>query len=513
MTVAIVVTAYDEPPALLREALASAAAQTEPAAEIVVVDDGSPRDVAAACAGVPGVRVIRQANQGLAAARNTGWRATTASHVVFLDADDRLLPDALAVNARRFAATPDAGLVYGAYRFVDGDGRNPRPGAFEPVGPDPYLAMLGGNRIGMHATVMYRRAALEALGGFDASLRACEDYDLYLRLARRFAIACGPEVIAEYRRHDGNMSNDVPMMRRTALAVLARHAPTSADAPERHAAYAAGVREWKSHYAYQQLYALADAVRARRLRALPLGGLVRVACASPLAMVAAVRTLLPRVLPRRPVSFGGLRRTTPVSRHFGYDRGTPVDRRYIEDFLGRHAGDVRGRVLEVGDDAYTRAFGGERVTQRDVLHVDPSAPNVTFVADLATGDGLPSDAFDCVVLTQTLHLVFDMPAAIATVHRILKPGGVVLVTVPGVSSVDAGEWGDAWLWSLTPASLGRLLRLRFAAADVTITSYGNVLTAVAFLHGFAAEELHEDEYAARDPQYPVIVAARARKAS
>jgi SAM-dependent methyltransferase len=229
--------------------------------------------------------------------------------------------------------------------------------------------------------------------------------------------------------------------------------------------------------------------------------------------VGAVRELLPRVLPRRPVSFGGLRRTTPVSRHFGYDRGTPVDRRYIEEFLSRNAADVRGRVLEVGDDTYTRAFGGDRVSRRDVLHVDPSAPNVTYVADLAAGDGLPSDAFDCIVLTQTLHLVFDMPAAVATLHRILKPGGVVLVTVPGVSSVDAGEWGDAWLWSLTPASLGRLMRLSFAPDDVAIASYGNVLTAIAFLHGFAAEELHADEIAARDPQYPVIVAARARKAS
>jgi SAM-dependent methyltransferase len=352
----------------------------------------------------------------------------------------------------------DCVLVYGAYRFVDGDGRHPRAGAFVDVGPDPYVRMLRGNPIGMHAAVMYRRACLEEVGGFDTRWRSCEDYDLYLRLARRHPMASGPEVLADYRRHEGNMSDDLPMMRRTALAVLKAHAPAASDPPSWHAAYAEGVREWK-------------------LR----------------------------------VRMGGLRRTTPISRHFGYDRGTPVDRRYVEAFLGRHAHDVRGRVLEVGDDAYTRAFGGDRVTSAEVLHVDASAPHVTYVADLADGAGLPSDAFDCVVLTQTLHLVFDMPAAIATLHRILKPGGVLLVTVPGVSSVDAGESGEAWLWSLTPSALRRLLRLRFAPDDVDVVAYGNVLTAVAFLRGLTADELRPDEWGVADPQYPVIVAGRAVK--
>jgi glycosyltransferase involved in cell wall biosynthesis len=510
-TVSIVVTTHDELPRFLAEALESALAQTVPADEIIVVDDGSTVDNAPTWSRFPGVRVIRQENQGLAGARNTGWRAARGTHVVFLDADDRLRPDALATNLGRFAARPDCALVYGAYRFVDGEGGNPRPGAFVDVGPDPYVRMLRGNPIGMHATVMYRRACLEEVGGFDTRWRSCEDYDLYLRLARRHPVASGPEVLADYRRHEGNMSNDLPMMRRTALAVLQAHAPAASDPAAWHAAYAEGVRAWKFHYAYDQLYMVADAVRSRRFRDVPLGNLARIAAASPLTMLRAGLAGLGAVVPRRPVRMGGLRRTTPISRNFGYDRGTPVDRRYIEDFLARHAGDVRGRVLEVGDDAYTRAFGGDRVASAEVLHVDPQAPKVTYVADLADGAGLPSDAFDCVVLTQTLHLVFDMPAAIATLHRILRPGGVLLLTVPGVSSVDAGEWGEAWLWSLTPSALRRLLRLRFAADDVDVVAYGNVLTAVAFLHGLAADELRADEYAPADPQYPVIVAGRAVK--
>ena len=137
--------------------------------------------------------------------------------------------------------------------------------------------------------------------------------------------------------------------------------------------------------------------------------------------------------------FGNLRRVVPISRYFGFDRGQPVDRHYVERFLARHAADVRGRVLEVGDDSYTRQFGGDRVTVRDVLHVNEHNPQATIVDDLASGERIPSDAFDCVILTQTLHLVYDIQAAVRTLHRILKPGGVLLLTVPGISQLDSGS--------------------------------------------------------------------------
>src|SRR5262249_51197298 len=119
---------------------------------------------------------------------------------------------------------------------------------------------------------------------------------------------------------------------------------------------------------------------------------------------------------------------------------------------------------------------------------------------------------DCIVLTQTLHLVYDLPRAVATLHRMLVPGGVLLATVPGVSSVDRGEWGATWHWSLTPLALQRLLGDRFGERQVTVESHGNVLVAAGFLYGLAAEELTKGELAERDPRYPVIVAARAVKA-
>ncbi|TGU85471.1 methyltransferase domain-containing protein, partial [Mesorhizobium sp. M00.F.Ca.ET.151.01.1.1] len=102
-----------------------------------------------------------------------------------------------------------------------------------------------------------------------------------------------------------------------------------------------------------------------------------------------------------------------------------------------------------------------RVTTSDVLNRYDGHPLTTFVGDLANSNDLPSETFDCIVLTQTLHLLFDLPAAVATLWRILKPGGVLLITVPWVSPIDRGEWGDSWFWSITPAALRRLLSDRF----------------------------------------------------
>ena len=187
---------------------------------------------------------------------------------------------------------------------------------------------------------------------------------------------------------------------------------------------------------------------------------------------------------------GSLLIVQPVSREFGYDRGTPVDRSYVEDFLASWAEDIRGRVLEVGDDAYTRRFGGSRVHRADVLNVHDGMPGTTFVADLADGGGLPDAAFDCVVLTQTLHLVFDVHAAARTLLRVLKPGGVLLLTVPGITPVSTDEWAATWHWSFTRHSARQVVRARSSGRRTsTCTQYGNALAATAFLQGLASEEL------------------------
>jgi SAM-dependent methyltransferase len=215
------------------------------------------------------------------------------------------------------------------------------------------------------------------------------------------------------------------------------------------------------------------------------------------------------VTPVGRVRFGSLRRVTPLSREFGYDRGVPIDRHYIERFLSAHASDIRGHVLEIGDDTYTRRFGGNRVTKSDVLHVE-GQPGATIIGDLTCADHIPSDTFDCVILTQTLQFIYDIPAALRTVRRIVKPGGAVLATVPGITPIsryDLERWGCQW--AFTSPSVRRLFEAVFSAGGISIETQGNVLAACAFLYGMAAEELEQRELDARDPDYQVVITVRA----
>ena len=212
------------------------------------------------------------------------------------------------------------------------------------------------------------------------------------------------------------------------------------------------------------------------------------------------------------LNLGDLRRVTPIDSSFGLNRGQPVDRHYIEDFLERHRRDIRGHVLEVAEDAYTLRFGGSQVTKSDILHVDGSNERATVVADLADGDSLPSDAFDCFICTQTLTYIYDVPRALATIHRILRPGGILLATVPGISQMspyDRDRWGE--YWRFTEQSLGRLLGESFGTENVRVEAYGNVLASMAFLQGLCVEDLRRDELDHRDQRYQMLVAGRAVK--
>lgn len=199
----------------------------------------------------------------------------------------------------------------------------------------------------------------------------------------------------------------------------------------------------------------------------------------------------------------------PLCREYGYSRGTPIDRYYIEAFLEEHSSDIGGRVLEIGDDTYSRRFGSGRITRQDVLHVDTGQPQATITGDLAEPGVLPEHAFDCIILTQTLHLIFNMAAAIDQIHSALRPGGVALITVPGISPIHGGPWKESWYWSLTDLALARLLGESFDAQRVTLTCRGNLFAATAFLHGAAVEEVNVAKLEPFDPAYPVTVAARA----
>jgi SAM-dependent methyltransferase len=188
-----------------------------------------------------------------------------------------------------------------------------------------------------------------------------------------------------------------------------------------------------------------------------------------------------------------------------------VDRFYIEEFLSDRRSAIRGRVLEVLNSDYTARFG-VAVEQSDVLDVDPSNAQATLIADLASADDIPSETFDCFILTQTLQYIFDVPVALAHAHRILRPGGTLLCTVPTLSRIGRGELESEY-WRFTTAACLHLFREAFAGGSVDVRARGNVLTGVAFLVGMAREELSSRALALDDPFFPVIVTVEARKAA
>jgi SAM-dependent methyltransferase len=210
-----------------------------------------------------------------------------------------------------------------------------------------------------------------------------------------------------------------------------------------------------------------------------------------------------------PLDFGALRRTEPIGRKFGFDRGDPVDRRYIEAFLHQHRSDIAGRVLEIGDRNYTTRFGSARVVQSDVYD-RPGNRTATLTGDLGGRSRLPAAAFDCLVVCQTLLFIYDVERAMRNLHDALKPGGVLLLTVPGISQIvreDMDREGD--FWRFTTRSLHDLALEAFAPDNVDVRSWGNVLASVAFLHGLAQQDLRAEELDVCDPDFQLIVSLRA----
>ena len=320
MSVSIVIPCYNQG-RFLNEAIASAAAQRGLVSEIVVVDDGSTDETPAVATRDGSVRYLRQEQRGLSEARNSGWRASSGDYIVFLDADDRLLPGAVEAGLEAFGRWPQAAFAFGHYELIDehgavlptwrelriADDRSFTTGDFELVLPDGrrvgrspqprrvsdhYTAMLRRNYISMHAAVVYRRSVLEETGAFDPRLSALEDYELYLRVTRIHPVACHDQVVAQYRRHPAAMSRETLNMLRMALFVLHEQRPYLAKHPGAIEAYEAGLTFWKRHYGKQLVRSVPSHLAAGRLR--QAGS----ACLWPLALAVGGE-------PRVPLTLGG----------------------------------------------------------------------------------------------------------------------------------------------------------------------------------------------------------------
>ncbi len=523
VSVSVVVTAAGEA-ARLAETLASVRTQTHPATEVVVVSD---RDLDLPL-GSPGHQpVIRRTGPGAtrAGCLAAGLAAVRGTHVAFVDAGDVLTRVGLEAGTACARQHPEAAFVYGATREVGADGKPHGPHRTAELGEDTYTGLLSGNVLDVHARVLYRRDLLVACGGFRGDLGAA-DHDVQLRLAREHPVAAHGTETAR-RRQDSDTPPDPRVQLDEILRVHRRHRPAPHEPAAWRRAWRTGERRLRDRHARAVLTrsrtdgasagraALAAARLSPRLvageaarRALARGSR---ALPGPLGNAVARRRPDLRPLGVGAVRLGDLDRTAPVSLDFGFDRGLPVDRYYIEGFLHRSRDDVHGRVLEVGDAAYSERFGDERIERQDVVHVHAGNPLATIVGDISRPGTLPRAAFDCIVLTQTLHLVWDMAAAVRELHAALKPGGILLLTVPGISQIDRGEWGEQWYWALTPAAVRRLLGEAFGEESVTVESHGNAYAATTFLQGLALSEVDRRKLDVLDEAYPVIVTAHATR--
>ena len=529
--------------AFLEEAIASVTGQTFSSWELLLVDDGGDDDSPAIAARYAErfperIRCLAhdgRANRGVAASRNLGVSHARGRYVAFLDADDVWLPTKLARQTAILDSEPEAAMVCGPSLFWYGWTGRPEDAARDyvkdlritPAGlvrPPTLLisSLTRGTFVANPSTILIRREALGRTGGFEESflgaVQTFEDDAFLAKLQLRETVFVATECWNKYRRHENSLLSIMTNTGKTREAKLfylrwlqryldrqgvdgpeIRAAMERAFWPYRHPARAA-VRDALRLISVTNAKALLKATARRTLPAAALGW-------------ARSRLARRRAVAGTPVDLGGLRRVTPVSRLLGRDRGVPIDRYYIAQFLEANAARIRGHALELDDDGYTRAYGRERVTRSDVLHVNATNPRATIVADLTAAEHeISSNRFDTIILTQTLPFIYDIHAVVRTLHRILRPGGAVLATVGGITPIsrrDMERWGH--FWSFTTLSARRLFEEVFPPADVHVEAFGNVLAATAFLHGLSAEELTASELDHRDPDYQGLIAIVAIK--
>ena len=349
------------------------------------------------------------------------------------------------------------------------------------------------------SALLATRAAFDRLGGFDERLPEFVEWEWLVR-----ALAAGESALAA--PHGAARPADDDVRLRESLR-SERHLPAIRQIVGRHRALF-DANAAQAVTGRDQLIAELD-VRERQLLAARQEAEAELSgTRSALAGVAAA--LAPHG--RRTLEFEDLRRTAPISRNWGLDRGMPIDRHYIHAFMGRHAADVRGDVLEMLDAELTTSYGRDRVVASDILDIDPGNQRATVVADLRVAEQMPENAYDCFILTQTLHLIDDMAGVLANAHRALKPGGVLLLTLPCASmvAVEYGPRGDHWRF--TEAGARALVEQAFDPASIDVRCYGNVLATTAFLYGLGCDDLDPAELEEYDSAYPMLVTVRAQKA-
>lgn len=199
----------------------------------------------------------------------------------------------------------------------------------------------------------------------------------------------------------------------------------------------------------------------------------------------------------------------PMSRKFGYDRGTPIDRYWIESFLHKHKDLIKGHCLEVTDNSYTIKFGGDAVTRPDVLDIDRKNKKATIIGDLRNLNAVIQDnTYDCIILTHVLGLIDELDKALEECRRILKEGGTMLITSSCLSPTYKGSNN---YWRFTPLGAEYLLGKHFGEQNVSLVTYGNAFTGQCFWVGMAQEDLSPKELDKHDPEFPCVIGIKVTK--
>ncbi len=222
------------------------------------------------------------------------------------------------------------------------------------------------------------------------------------------------------------------------------------------------------------------------------------------------RKLIRRLVKSYTVYF--LRNTTsPLSDYYGFDRGTPIDRFYIENFLKENQEHIKGVCLELLNDNYTKRYGGDMVVKSDVLDIDETNKNATIIDDLRNLKKIVDNTYDCIILTQVLQFIDDVPSAISECHRILKKDGALLVTLPSLSRIDCTSGVNGDYWRFTEASAKYLFEKKFSSEQLKITTFGNVRSGIYFYAGLSQEDVSKKVFKNNDQNFPLIVTIKAIK--